>query len=124
MPETPFSIALLIRTRSNAKLSYLHTDILIIVDLTKHQFTYTFTHTQTPTVTVRLSLAAEPTIMADNNAADAVAADAPAADQDEMIVQFSDVTGVRADRARFYLESANWTLQVYRKRKMHCNTTV
>lgn len=58
--------------------------------------------------------------MADNNAADAVAADAPAADQDEMIVQFSDVTGVRADRARFYLESANWTLQVHRKHTIYC----
>lgn len=42
--------------------------------------------------------------MADNNA--------PAADQDDMIVQFSDVTGVLPDRARFYLESANWTLQL------------
>lgn len=57
--------------------------------------------------------------MADNNAADAAAAaDAPAADQDEMIVQFSDVTGVRADRARFYLESANWTLQVHTRKQM------
>lgn len=33
-------------------------------------------------------------------------------DQEEMVSQFSDVTGVPADRAKFYLESANWTLQV------------
>lgn len=33
-------------------------------------------------------------------------------DQDEMVTQFSDVTGVPADRAKFYLEAANWTLQV------------
>lgn len=33
-------------------------------------------------------------------------------DQDEMVTQFSDVTGVTSDRAKFYLEAANWTLQV------------
>lgn len=33
-------------------------------------------------------------------------------DQEEMVTQFSDVTGVAADRAKFYLEAANWTLQV------------
>lgn len=33
-------------------------------------------------------------------------------DRKEMIAQFCDVTGVPEDRATFYLESANWTLQV------------
>lgn len=33
-------------------------------------------------------------------------------DQEEMVTQFSDVTGIAADRAKFYLEAANWTLQV------------
>lgn len=39
-------------------------------------------------------------------------------DQQEMVSQFSDVTGVPADRAKFYLESANWTLQVRREREI------
>lgn len=34
-------------------------------------------------------------------------------DRQELITQFTDVTGVSADRAQFYLESANWTLQVH-----------
>lgn len=33
-------------------------------------------------------------------------------DQQEMVTQFSDVTGVTPERAKFFLESANWTLQV------------
>lgn len=33
-------------------------------------------------------------------------------DQEEMISQFVDVTGLAVDRAKFHLESANWTLQV------------
>lgn len=33
-------------------------------------------------------------------------------DREDMITQFQDVTGVPTDRATFYLESANWTLQV------------
>lgn len=32
-------------------------------------------------------------------------------EREEMINQFTDVTGVTTDRARFYLEAANWTLQ-------------
>lgn len=32
--------------------------------------------------------------------------------RDELIAQFVDVTGATSDRAQFYLESANWTLQV------------
>lgn len=35
-----------------------------------------------------------------------------AQDQEEMVTQFSDVTGVTEERAKFYLEAANWTLQV------------
>lgn len=48
-------------------------------------------------------------------------------DRKEMIAQFCDVTGVPNDRATFYLESANWTLQVrfffflYNSLKLHCN---
>lgn len=34
------------------------------------------------------------------------------ADRQEMITQFCDITGEAADRAEFYLSSANWTLQV------------
>lgn len=34
------------------------------------------------------------------------------AGRDELISQFSDITGTTADRATFYLEAANWTLQV------------
>lgn len=33
-------------------------------------------------------------------------------DRQEMITQFCDVTGEPAERAEFYLSSANWTLQV------------
>lgn len=33
-------------------------------------------------------------------------------DRKELIAQFKDVTGVSDDRAQFYLESTNWTLQV------------
>lgn len=32
--------------------------------------------------------------------------------QDELISQFTNVTGATADRAKFYLESANGNLQV------------
>lgn len=35
-----------------------------------------------------------------------------AQDQSQMILQFKVVTGVDEERARFYLEAANWTLQV------------
>lgn len=35
-------------------------------------------------------------------------------DRQEMITQFRDVTGETAERAEFYLSSANWTLQVIR----------
>lgn len=45
----------------------------------------------------------------DDNSSGAAAAPE---DRDEMVVQFSDVTGVQADRSRFYLESADWKLQV------------
>lgn len=34
------------------------------------------------------------------------------AEKEEMISQFKDVTGVSTERAEFFLESANWTLQV------------
>lgn len=33
-------------------------------------------------------------------------------DRQGLIAQFVDVTGASADRAEFYLEAANWTLQV------------
>ena len=33
-------------------------------------------------------------------------------EHDEMILQFQDVTGVEEERARFYLESAAWQLDV------------
>lgn len=32
--------------------------------------------------------------------------------QDEMLSEFTSVTGIAADRAKFYLESTNWNLQV------------
>lgn len=31
----------------------------------------------------------------------------------ELLSEFTTVTGATDDRARFYLESANWNLQVY-----------
>lgn len=34
------------------------------------------------------------------------------ANHDELISQFTDITGTTTDRATFYLESSNWTLQV------------
>lgn len=34
------------------------------------------------------------------------------ADREELIKQFSDVTGVAEDRAKFFLEAANGELQV------------
>ncbi|CAD7077120.1 unnamed protein product [Hermetia illucens] len=33
-------------------------------------------------------------------------------DHEDLISQFKDITGTTTDRARFYLESANWTLQL------------
>lgn len=33
-------------------------------------------------------------------------------DQEELISQFKDITGVSEEQARFHLEAANWTLQV------------
>ena len=33
-------------------------------------------------------------------------------DQEEMIAQFADITGLSTDRSKFHLESANWTLPV------------
>lgn len=35
------------------------------------------------------------------------------ADKDQIISQFSNVTGVDAGRAQFHLESAAWNLEVY-----------
>lgn len=32
--------------------------------------------------------------------------------RDEILSEFTAVTGVAEDRAKFYLESANWNLQV------------
>jgi hypothetical protein len=34
------------------------------------------------------------------------------ADRDELLSQFTDVTGVDAERAKFYLESSAWQLEV------------
>jgi UBX domain-containing protein 1 len=34
------------------------------------------------------------------------------ADRDELLSQFTDVTGTDADRAKFYLESSAWQLEV------------
>jgi UBX domain-containing protein 1 len=34
------------------------------------------------------------------------------ADKDELLSQFTDVTGVDAERARFYLELSAWQLEV------------
>jgi len=34
------------------------------------------------------------------------------ADRDELLSQFTDVTGIDAERAKFYLESAAWQLEV------------
>lgn len=34
------------------------------------------------------------------------------ADQEDLINQFVDITGVTTDRAKFYLEAANFTLEV------------
>ena len=35
-----------------------------------------------------------------------------AANQSELIASFTNITGVDADRARFYLESSGWNLDV------------
>ena len=34
------------------------------------------------------------------------------ADRDELLSRFTDVTGIDAERAKFYLESAAWQLEV------------
>jgi UBX domain-containing protein 1 len=34
------------------------------------------------------------------------------ADRDELLSQFTDVTGIDAERAKFYLESSAWQLEV------------
>lgn len=39
---------------------------------------------------------------------------------DEMLSEFTVVTGVTEERAKFYLESANWNLQVKSKCVMKC----
>lgn len=39
---------------------------------------------------------------------------------DEILSEFTVVTGVSEDRAKFYLESANWNLQVIAIYHMYC----
>jgi UBX domain-containing protein 1 len=34
------------------------------------------------------------------------------ADRDELLSQFKDVTGIDTERAKFYLESSAWRLEV------------
>lgn len=36
-------------------------------------------------------------------------------DRQALITEFKEITGVADDRAKFYLESTNWTLQVQLK---------
>lgn len=38
--------------------------------------------------------------------------------QDETLSEFTNVTGIAADRAKFYLESANWNLQVIKNNRI------
>lgn len=34
-------------------------------------------------------------------------------DHNELLSEFTTITGTSEDRAKFYLESANWNLQVF-----------
>ena len=42
------------------------------------------------------------------------------ADRDELLSQFTDVTGVDAARAKFYLESSAWQLEVSKQYEEIC----
>lgn len=46
-------------------------------------------------------------------------------DHNELLLEFTTVTGANEDRAKFYLESANWNIQVLWKNqnnKQNCQT--